>query len=137
MPRPKKIRTELQFRKAFYNDEGIECGRLTLNHLLVLNEQELFFTILRESNLGPAAPWANMTTLCIEFGLSGTWAYDAAVDTALRNLGALGAIEIEMIEDGRIRRARPIITAKKALDIIPPYTTHDEVIAGLEALSDE
>lgn len=129
MPRPKKLRADLQETNIMTNEFGIEIGRLTLNGILVLNLTEVFFEVERWSY--SHAGKCSYNHLCKEFSRSGTWGYDPAVYGAVDTMIALGVLE--QVDNQHVR---PAVTARVALDKLPVYVTQKELHAGLEELSD-
>jgi hypothetical protein len=136
MARKKSMRSELEQYNIIRNNKGVEIARLTLNGLLVINEQELFFAIVRNANNNGYA--ANMTELCIEFGKTGGWAYDISVDNALRHLEELKLVKLILndLDENKIYRIQPIVPLRTAIKTIPEYITLEETLAGLEPVDE-
>lgn len=136
MPRPKKVRQELADTGVLVNFAGIEIARMTLNNMLVINQTELYYSILSGAHRhdGIHCP---MSYLCQTYGVSGTWAYDVNVDSALRELEAQSFVALDVNEKDRIVSIRPVVSVTYATKHIPKYHTRQEVMAGLETLEDE
>jgi len=135
MPRRSAMREELKETGIITGENGEERGRLTLNGLLILNEAEMFFEIYRHvSEHGGTCP---VTVLNRAFSLTGTWGYDAAVNTSLLEMGECGIIGYDADEQRRIFRAWPLVTPRQMLKKVIPYTTRNDVLAGLEPIEKE
>lgn len=132
MGRRKQLRRELAETGILTNSFGIEIARLTLNNLLVINEQELFHAIARGSS---AEGKCRVTLLNQAFGLTGTWGYDPNVAVALESLKRYKTIVIEYDEDtSRPRFAYNVVTPSAAMKMIPNYVTRAELHSGLEPI---
>jgi hypothetical protein len=127
MGRKLVLRPELEHGRIMINEFGIEIARMTLNDILVINLTEMFYEVERASAGGRSC---KITRLYSVFGRTGTWARDPSVAAAINELEALGVIEQY---EGYVR---PRMTATKAVRIIPRYVTSEELLAGLEELSD-
>ena len=136
MPRKKVMRQELADTGVLVNFAGVEIARLTLNGLIIINEQELFYSIVHGAN--KQGEWCPMTYLCQVYGYAGTWGYDISVDNAVRDLATLEVITLKMSEGNprQIHSVRPMMSVREAVKHIPRYTTRAETIAGLEHLDD-
>jgi hypothetical protein len=137
MPRKKVMRQELADTGILTNFAGIETARLTLNGLIIINPQELFYSIIHGAN--KHGEWCPMTYLCQVYGFQGTWGYDISVDGAVRDLDRLGVVTVKMSPSNprQILAVRPMMSPHEAIKLIPKYTTRAEVIAGLEPLDNE
>jgi hypothetical protein len=123
MGRPQRLRPEFEHSRLLVNEDGVEIARLTLNDILVVNLAEVFYEIERKSAGGRSC---KLSHLYITFGRTGTWARDPSIDGAVNELEHLKVIEQY---EGRVR---PIMTATRALKVIPQYVTSEELLAGLE-----
>lgn len=134
---PRKFRQELLDTGVVTNYAGTEVARLTLNNLVIINQTEMYFSILQGANkAGAACP---MTYLCTIYGAAGSYGYDINVDNALRELEELKVIRLEMdpVREGRIHKVVPLVTPTKASRIIPKYVTRAEILAGLQPIEEE
>lgn len=136
MARKKVMRQELADTGTLTNFAGIEIARLTLNGLIIINPQELFFSIVHGAN--KQGEWCPMTYLCQIYGYQGTWGYDISVDGAVRDLAETGVVTLKMSDANprQIHSVRPMMSVREAVKHIPRYTTRAETIAGLEHLDD-
>lgn len=121
------MRPELEEKRILTNEFGVEIARLTLNDLLVINLQELFYEIERQSVGGRGC---KLTRLYVVFGRTGTWARDNSV------YGAVGELEDLKVVEQYENHVRPLVTASRAIRVIPRYVTSMELIAGLEEIKD-
>jgi hypothetical protein len=128
--RKKDIRPELRENGVLVNSLGVEIARLTLNNLLIINEQELYFSIVRAANT--TARKAAVTKLNPVYSVSGGWGFDMNVELALRHLEELGVIECDRMGSDKIYFCWPITTPAQAIKKIPVYVTRAETHAGLE-----
>lgn len=135
MGRPVKMRQELKDTGVLTNYANEEVARLSENGLLIVNEQQLFFSIIRGANkYGGRCP---CTQLFKTYGLTGGWAADTGVMMALRHLQELKTIDLVFDEDGKIKFAVPLMLPQLAMTKIPRYHTREEVLAGLFPVDNE
>jgi hypothetical protein len=127
MGRKLVLRPELEEKRIITNEFAVEIARLTLNDILVVNMPELFYEIERQSAGGRSC---KLTRLYMVFGRTGTWARDPSVAAAVNELEALKIVEQY---EGHVR---PLMTATRAVRLLPQYTTSVELFAGLEELND-
>lgn len=130
MGRPIEVRSELLNTGILKNSADEEVARLSENGILVINELELFFSIVRGANkYGGRCP---CTQLYKVYGLTGGWKKDPNVVMALNHLQELDVIKIYTDPiSGNPKTVEPLMVAAKAIKVIPPYHSRKEVLAGL------
>lgn len=129
MPRPKKLRADLEQHGVMLNEYGVELGRLTLNGILVLNLTEIFYEVERWSVMHGNK--CSYNHLCAVFSRTGSWGYDPSVYAAIDTMIALGTLE--HVDDKHVRTC---CTAREALTRLPEYVSRAELHAGLEEIND-
>ncbi len=130
--RKRRMRQELQDTGILVNEYNVEIARLTLNNLVVINQAEMYFTILNETQSRGVCTINRLNKI---FGYSGTYGSDPAVMGALLDLADLKLISIlPNLEDARY--VNPLATPQTALARIKPYTNHYDAIAGMEPIDE-
>jgi hypothetical protein len=113
---------------------GEEYARISLNGILVLNEQALYIWILRAATQNKGK--IPTTIINKAFSATGSWGRDPSVEGSLRNLEELNLLQVYRDDTGDITSVWPLAAPHTALKKIPYYTTRAEVLAGLEQLNE-
>jgi hypothetical protein len=138
MPRARKLRQGLAENGVIIGGAGEEYARMSLNGVLVINEQALYMWIVRA-----ATKYKNLVPVSVinrAFSATGSWGRDPSVEGSLRTLHDLGLLNIKYDKDDpseEIWGVWPRVAPHKAIKVIPPYATRAEVLAGLEHLDED
>jgi hypothetical protein len=134
MPRKRNIKTQLDDEGILTDEDGVEYARMSLNGLLIINDLQLYFDILRAPTDGQG--YSSVAPLNKKYSQYGNWGVNPTVNSSLIWLHAHGFIDLIYKEDKAVK-VRAKRSALDAINNIPPYKTRAEIMAGLEPILKE
>ena len=130
MGRKLELAPELAAHNVRTNDQGVELSQLHSNGDYELNYLECYKEIVRWSFDPARLP--TLGVLNREFGIRGARGYDPTVDLMIKDMVALGCLELNEQKN----TVKPLMGIARAAKVLPGYTSLAQKVAGLHPLED-